>query len=52
MWYNRGCVLMCDPSRIQVVSKNNVMECTPQIPSPGLIFDEAELRGFLLLKSK
>ncbi|ORY96376.1 hypothetical protein BCR43DRAFT_524481 [Syncephalastrum racemosum] len=36
--------------RVQVVSKNNVVECTPQIPSPGLIFDEAELRGFLLLK--
>ncbi|KAI7857606.1 hypothetical protein BDC45DRAFT_500213 [Circinella umbellata] len=36
--------------RIQVINKKNVSECTPLLPSPSIIFDENELRGFLMLK--
>ncbi|KAI9498641.1 hypothetical protein BDB00DRAFT_798861 [Zychaea mexicana] len=36
--------------RIQVINKKNVSECSPLLPSPSLIFDQDELRGFLMLK--
>ncbi|KAG2219577.1 hypothetical protein INT45_002535 [Circinella minor] len=36
--------------RIQVINKKNVPECSPLLPSPSIIFDENELRGFLMLK--
>ncbi|KAI9243567.1 hypothetical protein BDA99DRAFT_449016 [Phascolomyces articulosus] len=38
--------------RIQVMNKKNVSEYSPLIPSPSILLDEDELRGFLLLKSK
>ena len=41
-----------DAWRIQVLNKSNVAECSPLLPSPSLIYDEDELRGFLMLKSK
>ena len=37
--------------RIQVINKKNVSECSPLLPSPSIIYDENELRGFLMLKS-
>ncbi|KAI8372754.1 uncharacterized protein BYT42DRAFT_44626 [Radiomyces spectabilis] len=38
--------------RVEVVRNKNVPEFGPAIPSPGLIYDEEELREFLILKRK
>ena len=38
--------------RIQVINKKNVSDCSPLLPSPSIIYDENELRGFLMLKSR
>ncbi|KAI8145180.1 hypothetical protein BJV82DRAFT_605181 [Fennellomyces sp. T-0311] len=39
-----------DAWRIQVINKSNVSEYSPLLPSPSIIYDETELRGFLMLK--